>query len=92
MFHFWKKLTSGRHLWLRNNGSTIFSQLVDTSLVLILLSFAGAIEWSRFWPLLQSGFLFKILVALVDTPILYGAVWILRQKFSLGFGEELAGA
>ena len=92
MFHFWKKLTSGRHLWLRNNGSTIFSQLVDTALVLILLSFAGAIEWSRFWPLLQSGFLFKVLVALVDTPILYGAVWILRQKFSLGFGEEVAGA
>ena len=89
VYHFWKKLTSGRHLWLRNNGSTIFSQLVDTALVLMLLSFAGAIEWSRFWSLLESGFLFKVLAALVDTPILYGAVWILRKKFSLGFGEEL---
>ena len=28
IFHFWKKLTKGKHLWLRNNGSTIFSQLV----------------------------------------------------------------
>lgn len=89
IFHFWKKLTHGRHLWLRNNGSTIFSQLVDTALVLILLSAAGAIEWARFWSLLENGFLFKVLVALVDTPVLYGVVWVLRKKFSLEMGQEL---
>ena len=33
IFHFWKKLTNGKHLWLRNNGSTIASQLVDLSLI-----------------------------------------------------------
>ena len=33
VFHFWKQLTNGEHLWLRNNGSTIFSQLVDTASV-----------------------------------------------------------
>ena len=37
IFHFWKKLTKGKHLWLRNNGSTIASQLVDTSLVICIL-------------------------------------------------------
>ena len=37
IFHFWKKLTRGKHLWLRNNGSTIASQLVDTSLVICIL-------------------------------------------------------
>ena len=89
IFHFWKKLTHGRHLWLRNNGSTIFSQLVDTALVLILLSAAGAIEWARFWSLLENGFLFKVLVALVDTPVLYGVVWVLRKKFSLEMGQDL---
>ena len=89
IFHFWKKLTHGRHLWLRNNGSTIFSQLVDTALVLILLSATGAIEWARFWSLLENGFLFKVLVALVDTPVLYGVVWVLRKKFSLEMGQEL---
>ena len=89
VFHFWKKLTHGRHLWLRNNGSTIFSQLVDTALVLALLSVAGVIEWTRYWSLLENGFLFKVLVALVDTPILYGVVWVLRKKFSLEMGEEL---
>ena len=43
LFHFWKKLTKGKHLWLRNNGSTILSQLVDTVTVLLLLCATGAI-------------------------------------------------
>ena len=37
IFHFWKKLTNGKHLWLRNNGSTIASQLIDTTLVISIL-------------------------------------------------------
>ena len=37
IFHFWKRLTNGKHLWLRNNGSTIASQLVDTTLVIMIL-------------------------------------------------------
>lgn len=41
VYHFWKELTKGKHLWLRNNGSTIFSQLIDTSLVVGVL-FVGA--------------------------------------------------
>ena len=80
VFHFWKRLTKGKHLWLRNNGSTIVSQLVDTSAVLILLCTAGAIEWVRFWPLLANGFLFKVLVALFDTPLFYLGVWALKDK------------
>ena len=43
MFHYWKKLTRGKHLWLRNNGSTVFSQLVDTSSVLLLLCYFGVL-------------------------------------------------
>ena len=39
IFHFWKRLTKGKHLWLRNNASTMFSQLVDTSVILIILIF-----------------------------------------------------
>ena len=37
VFHFWKKLTNGKHLWLRNNCSTIASQLIDTTLVISIL-------------------------------------------------------
>lgn len=78
VFHFWKNLTKGRHLWLRNNGSTIVSQLVDTSSVLTLLCLTGVIEWTRFWPLLGNGFLFKVIVALCDTPFFYLAVKLLK--------------
>ena len=83
VFHFWKKLTKGKHLWLRNNGSTFVSQFVDTAAVLILLCSAGVIEWSRFWPLLENGFLFKIMVALIDTPIIYGVIHLLKGKIEI---------
>ena len=41
MFHFWKKLTKGRHLWLRNNGSTLASQLIDTVAVVLITWWLG---------------------------------------------------
>ena len=88
VFHFWKRLTKGKHLWLRNNGSTIVSQLVDTSAVLILLCTAGAIEWVRFWSLLANGFLFKVLVALFDTPLFYLGVWALKDKVNEDLDES----
>ena len=89
VFHFWKRLTKGRHLWLRNNGSTIFSQFIDTFSVLVLLCNFNVIDWQRFAPLLFSGFLFKLLVAMVDTPFFYFFSYILRKKFNLKLGEEL---
>lgn len=89
IFHFWKKLTKGKHLWLRNNFSTFSSQFIDTATVLILLCSTGIIKWDRFGALLINGFLFKILVAVLDTPLLYFAVYFIRKKFKLSFGEEL---
>jgi queuosine precursor transporter len=89
VFHFWKKLTKGKHLWLRNNASTITSQFIDTSAVLILLCLAGAIGWNRFPDLLLNGFLFKILIALIDTPVIYLATYSLRNRFQLELGEEM---
>ena len=90
IFHFWKRKTNNRYLWLRNNGSTIFSQFVDTSSVLFLLCSFNLIDWTRFYPLLLNGFTFKVLVALVDTPFFYLFSNILRRKFNLKLGEELA--
>ncbi|MBL50842.1 MAG: hypothetical protein CMG57_02650 [Candidatus Marinimicrobia bacterium] len=88
VFHFWKNLTKGKHLWLRNNGSTIVSQLVDTATVLLLLCFAGAIEWSRFWILLENGFLFKVIVAIIDTPIIYAVIYVLKGKIDIAPYQE----
>ncbi len=89
IFHFWKRLTKGKHLWLRNNASTICSQLIDTLTVLLILCISGVIEWSRFPSLLENGFLFKMGAALIDTPFVYLAIWGIRIKLQLEPGEEI---
>ena len=89
VFHFWKNLTRGKHLWLRNNASTVFSQFVDTFSVLFLLCFLDVIAWDRFSTLLLNGFLFKVFFAAFDTPIIYGLTYIIRKKLGLQFGEEV---
>lgn len=89
IFHFWKRVTQGKHLWLRNNGSTIVSQFVDTLTVLLVLCMAGVIEWERFTGLFENGFLFKVLIALCDTPVVYLSVWFLRKLMGLQPGEEI---
>ncbi len=89
LFHFWKKLTKGKHLWVRNNFSTFLSQFVDTFSVLFLLCSFGKIDWELFGGLLLSGFLFKVLIAICDTPFLYLAVYIFRKTFGLKPAEEL---
>ena len=89
IYHFFKKATKGNHLWLRNNFSTFTSQGVDTASVLLLLCSFGTLPWNLFLPLFISGFLFKITVALIDTPILYGLVFLMRKKFNLTANDDL---
>ena len=89
IFHFWKRLTNGKHLWLRNNTSTVFSQFIDTSAVLLLLCFFGVIGWERFGVLLLNGFLFKVFFAAFDTPFVYMFVYYLRKEFDLKENEDL---
>lgn len=89
VYHFWKQKTAGKHLWLRNNASTMFSQLIDTASVLVLLCLFGAIEWSKFGTLLLGGFLFKVLIAAIDTPFLYLFVFWIKRHFQLGINDEL---
>lgn len=89
IYHFWKRLTKGRHLWLRNNFSTFSSQIVDTLTVLLLLCSFGTIAWDKFLGLLISGVLFKMMIALLDTPLLYVSVFVFRKRFGLAVGEEI---
>ena len=79
----------GKKLWLRNNLSTIPSQFVDTFAVLFLMCSLGQIEWALFTSLLLNGFVFKVLVALVDTPLVYAGSWLIRRPFGLALGEEI---
>ena len=89
IYHFWKRLTKGKHLWLRNNFSTWFSQFVDTFTIVTLLCSFGIIDWANFKGLLISGFLFKVIVALLDTPFLYLGVYLFRKRFKLKVNEEI---
>ena len=70
LFHFWKDLTDGKHLWLRNNGSTIISQLVDSVLVVLVL-FWGVQSADFMTTTILDLWLYKALVALLDTPLFY---------------------
>ena len=90
IFHFWKKLTKGKHLWLRNNFSTFASQFVDTFTVLFLICSFKILPWNIFGDLLISGFIFKVIIAAIDTPVLYGVTFLFRKKFNLKVGEEIS--
>jgi uncharacterized PurR-regulated membrane protein YhhQ (DUF165 family) len=83
LFHFWKRLTRGRHLWLRNNGSTLVSQLVDSTLV-IWITFGAAFlrgdqTLEAMTLLVLSSYAFKFTAALLDTlPFYAGVHWLSR--------------
>lgn len=76
MFHFWRKQTKGKHLWLRNNASTVVSQFIDT-LVFVTIAFAGQIQFRFFISMIIGQYLLKALFALIDTPLCYlGVSWL----------------
>jgi queuosine precursor transporter len=90
LFHFWKKLTNGKHLWLRNNASTFTSQFVDTFVIISLLTVFEVISAEFYFALILNGFLFKVIFALFDTPVVYVLVYGIRRYFGLkGHGAEL---
>ncbi len=88
VFHFWKRLTNGKHLWLRNNGSTLVSQMVDTvAVILITHFFAHALPLPpegrslalHLMLFIVTGYAFKAAAALLDTIPIYIAVgWLSR--------------
>ncbi|HUW22677.1 MAG TPA: queuosine precursor transporter [bacterium] len=74
-FHFWRKVTKGKHLWLRNNASTFVSQFIDT-VVFITIAFYGVMP---VFTLIKGQYIIKLLIALLDTPIVYFGVWLIRR-------------
>ena len=96
LFHFWKKLTAGKHLWLRNNASTMVSQIVDTTAVILITHFYaralpvndGEPIWPQLFVFIASGYVFKLVVAAADTGPIYLAVKYLRPYLGLKGMEE----
>ncbi len=91
LFHFWKHLTRGRHLWLRNNGSTVVSQFVDSFAVITITHYfarglpleEGRTLWPQLWAFIFSGYVFKIVAALIDTIPFYIGVGILGRYLEI---------
>ncbi len=89
VYHFWKKLTEGRHLWLRNNFSTFSSQIIDSATVILLLCAFNVLPWNLFWGLTLSSITFKVFIAAIDTPFLYLFVGMFRKRFNLSVDQEI---
>lgn len=88
LFHYWKEKTKGKHLWLRNNGSTMFSQLVDSTAIITILYIAGNLgdsinSISAVIILIVNSYLFKFGFALIDTPLFYLGVKLFGK-----YGDE----
>ncbi len=91
LFHFWKRLTKGKHLWLRNNGSTLVSQFIDMFLVITITHFYAKglpIDqtkpiWPQLWVYIGSGYVFKMIVALLDTIPFYIGVKFLSRYLQI---------
>lgn len=91
LFHFWKRVTAGRHLWLRNNASTMISQLVDTIVVnSIFLGFGLGLPWDIVGKIIVAAYVFKVLMAALDTPFIYLGVAMLRRYIGADAVEEAA--
>jgi len=70
-YHFWKIRKPGKKfIWLRNNLSTMVSQAIDT-VVFTVVAFAGVFTGRIFWEIMATTYLFKVIVAALDTPFLY---------------------
>ena len=74
LYHFiWKKTGDTKaKLWLRNNGSTLISQAIDT-VIFTTIAFWGTYPTNVFVSILVTTYLFKAIVALLDTPFIYAA-------------------
>jgi len=74
-----KILTNGRWLWTRTIGSTIFGELVDTVVFVVVASVFSVFPWSLFTTLIVTNYLFKCGVEALMTPVTYWVIGILKR-------------
>ena len=86
-FNMWKRIFKGKHLWLRNNLSTIVSQFID-NVIFIGIAFVGLFglfvwgqifEWCIIWQIFIVSYVMKLVVAVCDTPFVYLAKKIKKK-------------
>ena len=77
-FWMWREATGGRHLWLRNNASTMVSQLIDSA-VFITLAFGSLNALGATINMIVSMWLAKVVIAALDTPFVYMGVSLVNR-------------
>ena len=77
-FQMWRTFTKGRFLWVRNTGSTLVSQGIDTFLF-VIIAFSGLYSWDVLWSMIFLTYAIKALAAIADTPLIYLATWYLKK-------------
>ena len=87
MFHYLRRATGGRHLWLRNNASTTISQAIDT-LLFLSIAFGGTVPMSVLYNMMMTQYLVKLGVAILDTPIVYALVYSIRARSNAAADAE----
>ena len=86
LYHKWWDFTSKktgdskRFLWLRNNGSTLISQIVNT-VIFTTIAFFGMYETKTFISIMLSSYVIYIFTSLLDTPIVYIARWMKNKGY-----------
>lgn len=79
-YNFWRNIfPSDKLLWLRNNASTMVSQLID-SVIFTYIAFWGLLPTGEFTQILITTYVLKWIVAAIDTPFLYIAKFMYRRK------------
>ncbi len=87
-FEFWKKLFKGKHLWLRNNFSTMTSQLID-NVIFTWIAFVGlfglfgwkqVFSWDIILQIFVVSYVMKWVVAVCDTPFIYWSR-VIKKKY-----------
>ncbi|MFP3017331.1 MAG: queuosine precursor transporter [Candidatus Tisiphia sp.] len=73
-----RKVTHGRWLWLRNNGSTAISLFIDTCIVISFMSIFGVLPIDRMWSLIVNSYSFKLFFTICSTPLFYIGVSIIK--------------
>jgi len=74
----WREITHGKWLWIRNNASTIVSQFIDST-TFTTIAFYGVVPNNVLLEMILHMWLFKILIALLDTPFVYLGVWLIKR-------------
>lgn len=84
VFHFWKRITRGKHLWLRATGSTLLSQLVDTAVINVVF-WGGVADKTPAWiaAKIVREYLIKVLVAVLLTPVVYALHAFIVRRLAL---------